>query len=42
MEMNQKENMEERDYSTNLNNHQKNKRTLYIVNFTPIDYWYFL
>ncbi|WP_455144479.1 SPOR domain-containing protein [Brachyspira pilosicoli] len=36
MEMNQKENMEERDYSTNLNNHQKNKRTLYIVNFTPI------
>ncbi|ADK30547.1 putative sporulation related repeat protein [Brachyspira pilosicoli 95/1000] len=28
--------MEERDYSTNLNNHQKNKRTLYIVNFTPI------
>ncbi|WP_456059864.1 SPOR domain-containing protein [Brachyspira pilosicoli] len=36
MEMNQKENMEERDYSTNLSNHQKNKRTLYIVNFTPI------
>ncbi|WP_157150042.1 SPOR domain-containing protein [Brachyspira sp. SAP_772] len=36
MEMNQKENMEERDYSTKLNNHQKNKRTLYIVNFTPI------
>lgn len=34
MEMNQKENMEERDYSTN--NHHKNKRTLYIVNFTPI------
>lgn len=34
MEMNQKENIEERDYSTNLNN--KNKRTLYIVNFTPI------
>ncbi|MEI0580130.1 SPOR domain-containing protein [Brachyspira pilosicoli] len=36
MEMNQKENMEEKDYSTNLNNHQRNKRTLYIVNFTPI------
>ena len=34
MEMNQKENMEERDYSTKLN--KKNKRTLYIVNFTPI------
>ena len=30
MEMNQKENMEERDYSTKLN--KKNKRTLYIVN----------
>ena len=36
MEMNQNENMEEKDYSTNLNNHQRNKRTLYIVNFTPI------
>ena len=36
MEMNQKENIEERDYSTKLNSHQKNKRTLYIVNFTPI------
>ena len=34
MEMNQKENIEERDYSTKLN--KKNKRTLYIVNFTPI------
>lgn len=37
MEMNQKENMEERDYSTKLNNKQtNNRRTLYIVNFTPI------
>ena len=37
MEINQKENMEERDYSTKLNNKQtSNRRTLYIVNFTPI------